>query len=316
MKKNREYLYSADIRFEKGTLRDTYNRMNEWYGGTIQFHDKDYTFEKEALDKGLISEADLDGHLRKTLTGRFELGMFDPEEMLPWANLGEDVISSESNHQLAIQAARESMVLLKNQPAKGQTKNVLPLSKSLKNIAVVGPNADDVELLNGNYGGTPTKNHERSLVQGIRDYLPGANIIYNKACDLQDEYNTFYYLPKMNGGQGVKVEFFENKQLAGEPAKTQYMKERLNFSTFGAWGFAEGVNSDSIAVRISGQFTADFTGAMSYTVGSDNGYVLKVNGAVVEEQKQGQSRRFGFRRTPVYKTFEVENGKTYDVLGR
>ena len=260
----------------------------------------------EALQRGLIKTEDLDGHLRKTLTGRFELGMFDPAEMLPWANLGEDVISSESNHQLAIQAARESMVLLDN-------NGILPLKKTLKNIAVVGPNADDVALLNGNYGGTPTKNHERSLVQGIRDYLPGTNIIYNKACDLQDEFNTYYYLPKMNGGQGVKVEFFENKQLAGDPVKTQYMKERLNFSTFGAWGFAEGVNSDSIAVRVSGKFTADFTGPMSYTVGSDNGYVLKVNGQVIEDQKQGQSRRFGFRRAPEYKTFEVENGKTYDV---
>ena len=68
----------------------------------------------QGLEKGLISEADLDKHLRYTLKGRFELGMFDPAEMLPWADLGEDVISSESNNALAEQAARESMVLLKN----------------------------------------------------------------------------------------------------------------------------------------------------------------------------------------------------------
>ena len=267
---------------------------------------------QEALDKGLISEADLDGHLRKTLTGRFELGMFDPEEMLPWANLGEDVISSESNHQLAIQAARESMVLLKNQPAKGQTKNVLPLSKSLKNIAVVGPNADDAALLNGNYGGTPTKEHTFTLLDGIRRAVPQANVIYNKACELTDEYNTTYYLTKMNNGQGLKVEFFENNRLEGTPAKTGYY-DRINFSTFGAWGFAEGVSSDSISVRMTGEFTSEFTGDMSYTLGSDNGYVLKVNGQVVEDQKQGQSRRFGFRRAPEYKTFKVEQGKKYNV---
>ena len=63
----------------------------------------------------MIKESDLDVHVKKVLTGRFELGMFDPAEMLPWANLGPEVISSESNDQLAVQSARESMVLLKNE---------------------------------------------------------------------------------------------------------------------------------------------------------------------------------------------------------
>ncbi|WP_302330034.1 glycoside hydrolase family 3 N-terminal domain-containing protein, partial [uncultured Muribaculum sp.] len=64
----------------------------------------------EALDKGMLDESVLDNHLRKTLMGRFELGMFDPADMIPWSNLGPEVISSESNHELAVQAARESMV--------------------------------------------------------------------------------------------------------------------------------------------------------------------------------------------------------------
>jgi len=272
----------------------------------------------EALKDGLIVEKVLDEHLRKTLTGRFELGMFDPAEMLPWAKLGEEVISSESNHQLAVQAARESMVLLKNKtlsnsPLKGENLPLLPLSKSLRKIAVVGPNADDVELLNGNYGGTPTKAHEHSLLEGIRNKVPGTEVVYSKGCELQDEYETNYYLPKFNDGKGVKVEFFENKQLSGEPVKVEY-RDKISFSTFGAWGFAEGVKSDSIAVRLSGSFTADFTGAMSYTLSSDNGYVLRVNGQIVEENKGGGRRRgWGFGRQPEYKTFEVEAGKSYDV---
>lgn len=265
----------------------------------------------EALKQGLIQESVLDDHLRKTLTGRFELGMFDPAEMLPWANMGPDVISSESNHQLAIQAARESMVLLKNASVNG--KAILPLSKSLKKIAVVGPNAADVELLNGNYGGTPTKEHQQSLLEGIKKAVPGTQVVYHKACELQDEYETNYYLPKFNGGKGIKVEFFENRQMAGDPVKETYAN-RVNFSTFGAWGFAEGVKSDSIAVRLTGKFTADFTGKMSYTFSSDNGYLLTINGAIVDQQKGGQRRRgFGFNRTPEYKTFDVEAGKEYDI---
>ena len=122
---------------------------------------------KDALKDGMIKESDLDVHVKKVLTGRFELGMFDPAEMLPWANLGPEVISSESNDQLAVQSARESMVLLKNE-------GVLPLKKDVKKLLVLGPNADNVDMLNGNYGGTPTEEHKRSILDGIKQAVPGA----------------------------------------------------------------------------------------------------------------------------------------------
>ena len=261
----------------------------------------------EGLKKGLIKESDLDGHLRKTLMGRFELGMFDPAEMLPWAKLAPEVISSEKHDALATQAARESMVLLENKGA------VLPLSKDIKTLAVIGPNADDVDLLNGNYGGTPTEAHQHSLLSGIKAAVPGAKIIYEKACELNDEYTTIHHLQDFNDGKGVKVEFFNNKELAGEPAKTDYYNE-LNFSTFGAWGFAQGVNRDTLSVRISGKYVSTFTGEMKYTLTTDNGYLLKVNGEVVEEGKPGGRRGFGFGRRVEYKSFPVEQGKTYDVV--
>ena len=263
----------------------------------------------EGLKKGFIKESDLDQHLRKTLMGRFELGMFDPAEMLPWANLGPEVISSEKNDAMATQAARESMVLLEN---KG---NVLPLSKNIKTLAVLGPNADDVNMLNGNYGGTPTEAHQHSLLSGIKAALPGTKIIYNKACELNDEYATIHHLQDFNEGKGVKVEFYNNKELEGEPVKTEYFNE-LNFSTFGAWGFAQGVSRDSLSVRVSGKYTSTFTGEMKYTLTTDNGYVLKVNGEIVEDAKASGRRGFGFGfgRKPEYKSFPVEAGKTYDVV--
>jgi len=266
----------------------------------------------EALQKGLIQEATLDGHLRKTLMGRFELGMFDPADQIPWANISESTISCEKHDQLATEAARESMVLLEN-------KGVLPLSKSIKTLAVVGPNADDVELLNGNYGGTPTDEHKHSLLEGIKAAVPGAKIIYNKACELNDDYETVHHLQDFNGGKGVQVEFWNNKELSGDPVKTGAYNE-LNFSTFGAWGFAEGVNNDNLSVRISGKYTADFTGEMKYTLSTDNGYVLIVNGDTIEASKPGAGGRGGFggfgfgRRGADYKSFNVEQGKDYDVV--
>ena len=215
----------------------------------------------DGLKKGYIKESDLDQHLRKTLTGRFELGMFDPADRLPWAKLGENVISSEEHNELATQAARESMVLLEN---KG---NVLPISKNLKKLAVIGPNINDVELLNGNYGGTPTEAHQHSLLYGIQQAVSGGTeVFYKKACELDDEYTTVHHLLDFNDGKGVKVEFWNNKELEGEPVKTEYHTEPLNFSTFGAWGFAEGVSNDNLSVRVTGQYKATFTGDMKYTL--------------------------------------------------
>ena len=261
---------------------------------------------EEALEKGLIDESVLDEHLRRTLYGRFELGMFDPADMIPWKDLGPDVINSEYNHQVAIQAARESMVLLHND-------GVLPLSKNLKKIAVVGPNANNAALLNGNYGGTPTAEHTFTLLQCIQSAVPGTEVFYAQGCTLTEGYDTISYLKDFNEGKGIYVEFYNNNELEGEPAATGYYNSALNFSTFGAWGFAEGVSTDKISVRATGKFTAPFTGEMKYAISSDNGYVLKINGKVHEEAQGGARRGFGRRGSVEYKSFNIVKGETYDI---
>ena len=263
----------------------------------------------DALEQNLITVDDLDHALRNVLKGRFELGMFDPDEMSPWAKLGPEVISSEEHHALAVQAAREAMVLLKNDGA-------LPLSKDVKRIAVLGPNADDAKLLNGNYSGTPTAEHTQSILEGIRAALPGAEVVYDKACELVDEYNTTVRMGDFNDGQGMYVEFFNNPAFQGQPAAKGYYKE-MNFSTFGGYGFADGVDTDKpISVRATGKFVSDFTGTLKYLIAGDNGYKLTVNGRVFDEMKPDPNRRgfgFGRNRRPVYKELPVEVGKTYDI---
>ena len=260
---------------------------------------------QEALQKGLITESVLDDHLRKTLYGRFELGMFDPDEMLPWAGISPDIISSEEHHQLAIQAARESMVLLKN-------NSILPLSKNLRKIAVVGPNAHDTALLDGNYAGSPTPEHTASLLDGIRKAVPGTEVYYNQACPLNDDIVTITHLPEFNDGKGVYVEFYNNKNLSGTPDVTGYY-DKLNFSTFGAYGFAEGVNTDDLSIRVTGRYTATFTGEMKYNITTDNGYVFMINGQTLEESQVSRSRGHGRGGVP-YQTFNVVEGETYDIV--
>ena len=182
-------------------------------------------------------------------------------------------------------------------------------------VAVVGPNADDAALLNGNYGGTPTEEHKHTLLEGIRNAVPDAKVIYTKACELTDDYNTIYHLKDFNGGKGAYVEFYDNDELKGKPAVTGSY-DAINFSTFGAYGFVEGLGTEHISVRVSGRYVSDFTGAMSYSISSDNGYRFKVNGKVVEDAKPaaGNGRGgFGFRRGGAYKTFDVKEGETYDI---
>ena len=168
-------------------------------------------------------------------------------------------------------------------------------------------------MLNGNYGGTPTKAHTHSLLEGIRQAVPGAKVFYQKACELNDEYATIHHLQDFNDGKGVFVEFWNNKELKGEPVKSDYYKE-LAFTTFGAWGFAEGVNNDSLSVRVSGKYHSTFTGEMKYSLTSDNGYVIKVNGKVIETAKPSLPQGGYFHRSREYKSFPVKEGEVYDVV--
>ena len=85
--------------------------------------------------------------LKGYLQHRFKLGMFDPDEIVPYAQIPFFVNCSDYNNSLSREAARKSIVLLKND------KNILPLSKDIKTIAVIGPNADNFESLIGNYNG-------------------------------------------------------------------------------------------------------------------------------------------------------------------
>src|SRR5690606_35505549 len=97
------------------------------------------TYEQlvKAVEEGLITEDQINQSLRRILRGWLELGMLDPVERVPWSNLSPDIVDSEAHRQLALRVARESMTLLKN------NNDVLPLSKELKRVAVIGANAAD-----------------------------------------------------------------------------------------------------------------------------------------------------------------------------
>jgi len=114
----------------------------------------------DAVKNGLITEAEIDKSLERLFVARFKLGMFDPPERVPWSKIPFSEVDSAEHRKLALEAARKSIVLLKNEAG------VLPLRAAVKKIAVIGPSADDAEALLGNYNGFSSK-HVPPL-EGIR----------------------------------------------------------------------------------------------------------------------------------------------------
>jgi beta-glucosidase len=129
----------------------------------------------DAAAQGLIAEATISTAVKRLFDARFRLGMFDPDELVPYAATPIEVNDSAANRALALQAARESIVLLKNE------NGFLPLSKKLRKIAVIGPNADDVQVLLSNYNGTPS--HAVTPLAGIRAKVGAeTDVVYSRGC--------------------------------------------------------------------------------------------------------------------------------------
>src|SRR5699024_9932408 len=99
----------------------------------------EYPHLRKALEEGLITEDDLDIALERLFEARFKLGMFDEPEEVPYSNIPYSVVDNEKHRSLALQMARESIVLLKNEPTGKVDEPLLPLDKSLDSLAIIGP---------------------------------------------------------------------------------------------------------------------------------------------------------------------------------
>ena len=179
---------------------------------TITKDDHDYKPFVDAVKQGLLTEADLDTSLRRLFTARMKLGMFDPPEMVPYANTPESEIDSPPHRELALKIARESMVLLKN-------NGVLPLATP-KKILVVGPLADSVEVLHGNYSGTAS--HAVSALEGIRKQFSNAQVSYEPGTNFLREMPPIpnAVLTTEDGKPGLEGEYFAG-DFSGAPQATR-----------------------------------------------------------------------------------------------
>lgn len=185
--------------------------------------DSDYVKFIDAVHQGILSEHDIDVSLRRLFTARMRLGMFDPPEKVPYANIPESEIDSAAHREVALKAARESIVLLKND-------GTLPVNANIKKIAVVGPLAEQTRVLAGNYNGTPS--HATSALEGIRKQFPSAEVSYTPGINfLRTEIVVpANLLTTPDGKPGLKAEYFAD-DLNGTP-KVVRVDKTVNLQVF------------------------------------------------------------------------------------
>jgi len=226
----------------------------------------------KALIGGMVSTAEIDTALARIFTARFRLGMFDPDSLVPYASISSIVNNHPSHNQLAREAARQGIVLLRNE------KGLLPLTTSPKKIAVIGPAADDVQPLWGNYNGTPSD--PVTILQGIRNKAePLSEITHAIGCDYAPGYPVYEILPSAflstaGGKQGLTAYYYANADLSGDPLFVQ-TDDRIDFD----WDMATPdprLKPGSYSIRWEGfievpesgirQFSAQYSPVFTYSI--------------------------------------------------
>lgn len=257
----------------------------------------------QAVKSGRITEKSIDESVKRLFLIRFQLGMFDPSFMVKYAQTPESVLESSEHQAHALKMARESIVLLKNQA------HTLPLSKKIRNIAVLGPNADNPIVVLGNYSGTPSK--IVTALQGIKNKVgAGVEVVYEKAINFT---NDTLFQGKTNIGQfewegkkGFHAEYFNNRELKGTP-----IFKRLEENLDHEWQEGEAVFDTLKALDFSARYSTDFTAKGSeaiFELDADDGYRFFVDGKEVLNAWKNNDRGAN-----TYK-LSTEQGKTYRLV--
>lgn len=267
----------------------------------------------EAVEQGLISEAEIDVAVRRLLMARLKMGMFDPDEMVPFSSIPYSVVDSKEHQQLSLEAARKSMVLLKNE------NKLLPLGKDLKKVAVIGPNANDVEVLLANYNGIPS--NPITPLQGIKDKLPNAEVMYALGCEHAEKLPTLKPIPtsalftdESLDEHGLKAEYFANADWSGDPAHAQ----TDSIVDFYWWDKApfEDLDGDNFSARWTGYLMVPESG--EYAIGGEGFqfFELKLDGKVIAANNNvhHSSKKNSFLELEAGKSYKIEL-KYFDIHG-
>ncbi len=275
----------------------------------------------DALSQGLLSEKDLDVAVRRLMLARLKLGMLDPPEKVRYTQIPYSVNASPEHDRLARRMAQESIVLLKN-------SGVLPLSRSLKTLAVVGPNADALPPLLGNYHGTPAR--PVTVLAGIKAAVgPRTRVVYARGAALvegrvdpgdAEAIPTEYLKPAAGSAErGLRGEYFKTRGLEGPPAFTR-VDPKVDFRWYrgsptsealarGEIASEAALGDDDYSARWTGQLVPPSSGDYGLTVSGDDGFRLYVDGQLVIDD---WNERHGGSVTKVA-SLKLEKGRAYDL---
>jgi len=273
-----------------------------------------------AVKKGLVKESDIDVAVTRLMLSRFKLGMFDPPAQVRYAQIPYSVNQAPKHDELARRAAQASLVLLKND-------GTLPLARSLKKIAVVGPTADEVMSLLGNYYGTPAA--PVTILQGIREATAGrAEVLFARGADLVEGreepraapiIESEFLRPSAGSSErGLKAEYFRGKDLAGTPVMTR-VDRRVAFRwdrggptddlvAQGQLPQSQALTGDDFSVRWTGQLIPPTSGRYEIVVGANDGFRLFLDGREVVNGWE-LNERVRSVSTPI----DLQAGKAYEL---
>jgi beta-glucosidase len=273
-----------------------------------------------AVRQSLVTEAQIDVSVRRLMLARMRLGMFDPAELVKWARIPYSVNQSPEHDRLALRAAQSSIVMLKND-------RLLPLSRDIGTLAVIGPTADEIMALLGNYYGTPAA--PVTVLQGIRAGVSAkTKVLYSRGTDLVEGreepraaplIEPAYLRPAAGAsGQGLKGEYFGNRDCTGEPLLTR-TDSRVAFRwdrggptddlvAQGQVPANRAVPSDSFCVRWTGQLLPPVAGSYEITVGANDGFRLFIDGKPLIENWE-----LNPRMQSKSASVRLEAGKAHDL---
>ena len=254
----------------------------------------------EAVNRGLISEKEVDKHVIRLLEGRFDLGEMDAPELVEWSKIPYSAMSTKASANISLDMARQSIVLLQNK------NNILPLQKGKEKIAVIGPNADNEPMMWGNYNGVP--NHTVTILDGIRAkqkrlvYIPGCDLTYDRVmeCHIASECTA------PDGKRGLRGTFWHNTTMEGKPVTTEYYTKPLAVTTNGMHYFAPGVRLEDFSAKYETTFTPKEAGE----------YVVNVEGTGHFELYIDGEKRFThhiWRSTPTRTVLQADKGQSFQI---
>ena len=264
----------------------------------------EYKHLPEAVRRGDIKEADLDKSLRRLLIARFELGDLDPDDLNPWTKIPESVVACDAHKQLALDMARKSIVLLKN-------NGILPLSSDASEpqhkIVVMGANAIDSIMQWGNYSGFATRTI--TALEGIQQIAPQARYISGCGLTRNEVFESrFAELKTPLGSQGMQATYYNNIEMNGTPAATINLTSPIMLSNGGNTVFAPGVNLENFSARYDATFIPTKDETVIFNINADDKVRLIVNGDTLVNIWQVRNRIQGSQ-----KEMDVKAGEHYRI---